>query len=158
MNISIEMERVKMMLIKQKGNRYYRYSWAQMRSFPIKKSEALELIKNGEAELVEAFITDPTPQPIEPEVTKQEIEDVQEEVKATNVVSLNSIREAKNEKENIAKAKEHFTKNILPNLNSNDMKKLINLSSNKDSEGFQEEMMRIVLRMSFEETTKKLMV
>ncbi|WP_342498270.1 hypothetical protein [Bacillus sp. FSL M8-0350] len=137
-----------MMLIKQKGNRYYRYSWAQMRSFPIKKSEALELIKNGEADLVEAFITDPTPRSIEAEVTKQEIEDVQEEVKTTNVVSLNSLREAKNEKENITKAKEHFTNNILPNLNLNDMKNLINLSSKKDSKGFQEEMMRIVLRMS----------
>ncbi|MEH7758111.1 hypothetical protein [Bacillus pumilus] len=131
-----------MMLIKQKGNRYYRYSWAQMRSFPIKKSEALELIKNGEAELVEAFITDPTPQPIE---------DVQEEVRKTNVVSLNSIREEKNKKENIEKAKEHFTKDILPNLNLNDMKNLINLSSKKDETGFQEEMVRIVLRMSIEE-------
>ncbi|WP_342487323.1 hypothetical protein NSQ30_10800 [Bacillus sp. FSL R7-0651] len=140
-----------MMLIKQKGSRYYRYSWAQMRSFPIKKSEALELIKNGEAELVEAFITDPTPQPIEAELTKQEIEDVQEEVQKTNVVSLNSIREAKNEKENIEKAKEHFTKDILPNLNLNDMKNLINLSSKKDETGFQEEMVRIVLRMSIEE-------
>ncbi|MEH7790440.1 hypothetical protein V7358_13715 [Bacillus pumilus] len=140
-----------MMLIKQKGNRYYRYSWAQMRSFPIKKSEALELIKNGEAELVEAFITDPTPQPIEAEVSKQEIEAAQEEVETTNVVSLNSIREAKNEKESITKAKEHFTKNILPNLNLNDMKNLINLSSKKDETGFQEEMVRIVLRMNIEE-------
>lgn len=158
MNILIEMERVKMMLIKQKGNRYYRYSWAQMRSFPIKKSEALELIKNGEAEIVEAFITDPTPQPIEAEETKQAIQEVQEEVETTNVVSLNSIREVKNKIESITKAKEHFTKNILPNLNSNDMKNLINLSSKKDIEGFQEEMMRIVLRMSLEESTKKLMI
>ncbi|MBU8573744.1 hypothetical protein [Bacillus pumilus] len=147
-----------MMLIKQKGNRYYRYSWAQMRSFPIKKSEALELIKNDEAELVEAFITDPTPEPIEAEETKQEIKEIQVEAETTNVVSLNSIREAKNVKESITKAKEYFAKNILPNLNSNDMKNLINLSSKKDSEGFQEEMMRIVLRMSLEETTKKLMV
>ncbi|MEM5028908.1 hypothetical protein [Bacillus pumilus] len=139
------------MLIKQKGNRYYRYSWAQMRSFPIKKSEALELIKSGEAELVEAFITDPTPQSIETETVKQETEDVQKELQTTNVVSLNSIREAKNEKENITKAKEHFTKDILPNLNLNDMKNLINLSSKKDETGFQEEMMRIVLRMSIEE-------
>ncbi|MCY7679873.1 hypothetical protein MH122_13805 [Bacillus pumilus] len=139
------------MSIKQKGNRYYRYSWDQMRSFPIKKSEALELIKNGEAELVEAFITDPTPQPIEAEVTKQENEEVQEEAKTTNVVSLNSIREAKNEKESIAKAKEHFTKNILPNLNSNDIKTLLDFSARKDETGFQEEMMRIVLRMSIEE-------
>ncbi|WHF25335.1 hypothetical protein QJS65_10785 [Bacillus altitudinis] len=140
-----------MMLIKQKGNRYYRYSWAQMRSFPIKKSEALELIKNDEAELVEAFITDPTPEPIETEETKQEIKEIQVESETTNVVSLNSIREAKNEKESIAKAKEHFTKNILPNLNSNDMKTLLDFASRKDETGFQDEMMRIVLRMSVEE-------
>lgn len=140
-----------MMLIKQKGNRYYRYSWAQMRSFPIKKSEALELIKNDEAELVEAFITDPTPEPIETEETKQEIKEIQVESETTNVVSLNSIREAKNEKERIAKAKEHFTKNILPNLNSNDMKTLLDFASREDETGFQDEMMRIVLRMSIEE-------
>lgn len=141
-----------MMLIKQKGNRYYRYSWAQMRSFPIKKSEALELIKNDEAELVEAFITDPTPEPIETEETKQEIKEIQVESETTNVVSLNSIREAKNEKESIAKAKEHFTKNILPNLNSNDMKTLLDFASREDETGFQDEMMRIVLRMSIEES------
>lgn len=140
-----------MMLIKQKGNRYYRYSWAQMRSFPIKKSEALELIKNGEAELVEAFITDPTPQPIEAEETKQEIKEVQDEVETTNVVSLNSIRKAKNEKESFTKAKEHFIKDILPNLNSNDMKTLLDFAARKDETGFHEEMMRIVLRMSIEE-------
>lgn len=132
-----------MMLIKQKGNRYYRYSWAQMRSFPIKKAEALELIKNGEAELVEAFITDPTPQPVEKE-EKEATEDKQ----TSKVINLKSIREAKNEKENFEKSKDHFIKDILPNLNSNEMKNLINLSSKKDIKGFQEEMMRIVLRVS----------
>lgn len=140
-----------MMLIKQKGNRYYRYSWAQMRSFPIKKVEALELIKNGEAELVESFITDPAPQQITEE-TKQ-VDEVQEEVKSTKVVSIKSMREAKKEKENIAKAKDHFVKRVLPNLNLTDMKKLTELSCEKDSEGFQEEIMRIILRLNIEEAT-----
>ncbi|WP_339239819.1 hypothetical protein NST06_10715 [Bacillus sp. FSL P4-0322] len=137
------------MLIKQKGNRYYRYSWAQMRSFPIKKSEALELIKNGEAELVKAFITDSTPQPVEEEAKSEK--EVVENVQSAKVISLKSIRKAKSEKESFEKAKDHFTKNILPNLNSSDVKKLIKLSSKKDGEGFQEEMMRIVLRMSIDE-------
>lgn len=142
---------VKMMLIKQKGNRYYRYSWAQMRSFPIKKVEALELIENGDAELVESFITDPAPQPIT-EKTKQ-VDEVQEEVKSTKVVSIKSMREAKKEKENFAKAKDHFVKRVLPKLNLTDMKKLTELSFKKDSEGFQEEIMRIILRLNIEETT-----
>ncbi|KXJ35287.1 hypothetical protein AX282_06065 [Bacillus spizizenii] len=140
-----------MMLIKQKGNRYYRYSWAQMRSFPIKKVEALELIENGEAELVESFITDPTPQPITEE-TKQVYEE-QEEVKSTKVVSIKSIRETNKEKENFAKAKDHFVKRVLPKLNLTDMKKLTELSFKKDSEGFQEEIMRIILRLNIEEAT-----
>ncbi|WP_370956811.1 hypothetical protein AB3239_11410 [Bacillus subtilis] len=140
-----------MMLIKQKGNRYYRYSWAQMRSFPIKKVEALELIENGEAELVESFITDPAPQPMTEE-TKQ-VDEVQEEVKSTKVVSIKSMREAKKEKENFAKAKDHFVKRVLPKLNLTDMKKLTELSFKKDSEGFQEEIMRIILRLNIEEKT-----
>ncbi|WIT27847.1 hypothetical protein [Bacillus phage SPbetaL6] len=140
-----------MMLIKQKGNRYYRYSWAQMRSFPIKKVEALELIENGEAELVESFITDPTPQPITEE-TKQ-VDEVQEEVKSTKVVSIKSMIEAKKAKENFAKAKDHFVKRVLPKLNLTDMKKLTELSFEKDSEGFQEEIMRIILRLNIEEAT-----
>ncbi|MCM3278290.1 hypothetical protein M3616_19625 [Bacillus velezensis] len=133
-----------MMLIKQKGNRYYRYSWAQMRSFPIKKVEALELIENGEAELVESFITDPAPQPITEE-TKQ-VDEVQEEVKSTKVVSIKSMIEAK-------KAKDHFVKRVLPKLNLTDIKKLTKLSFEKDSEGFQEEIMRIILRLDIEEAT-----
>lgn len=140
-----------MILIKQKGNRYYRYSWAQMRSFPIKKVEALALIENGEAELVESFITDPTPQPITEE-TKQ-VDEVQEEVKSTKVISIKSMREAKKEKENFAKAKDHFVKRVLPKLNLIDMKKLTELSFKKDSEGFQEEIMRIILRLNIEEKT-----
>ncbi|RUS04423.1 hypothetical protein EFW58_03333 [Bacillus velezensis] len=132
------------MLIKQKGNRYYRYSWAQMRSFPIKKVEALELIENGEAELVESFITDPAPQPITEE-TKQ-VDEVQEEVKSTKVVSIKSMIEAK-------KAKDHFVKRVLPKLNLTDIKKLTKLSFEKDSEGFQEEIMRIILRLDIEEAT-----
>ena len=140
-----------MMLIKQKGNRYYRYSWAQMRSFPIKKVEALELIENGEAELVESFITDPTPQPITEE-TKQ-VDEVQEEVTSTKVVSIKSMIEAKKEKENFEKAKDHFVKRVLPQLNLTDIKKLTKLSFEKDSEGFQEEIMRIILRLDIEEAT-----
>ncbi|WP_213411553.1 hypothetical protein [Bacillus subtilis] len=140
-----------MMLIKQKGNRYYRYSWSQMRSFPIKKVEALELIENGEAELVESFITDPAPQPITEE-TKQ-VDEVQEEVKSTKVVSIKSMREEKKEKEDFAKAKDHFVKKVLPELNLTDMKKLTELSFKKDSEGFQEEIMRIMLRLNIEETS-----
>ncbi|OYD12283.1 hypothetical protein CHR37_04820 [Bacillus velezensis] len=137
------------MLIKQKGNRYYRYCWAQMRSFPIKKVEALELIENGEAELVESFITDPTPQLITEE-TKQ-ADEAQEEVKSTKVVSIKSMREAK--KENFAKAKDHFVQRVLPKLNLTDMKRLTELSFKKDSEGFQEEIVRIMLRLNIEETT-----
>ncbi|UML51006.1 hypothetical protein MKS87_11475 [Bacillus subtilis] len=140
-----------MMLIKQKGNRYYRYSWAQMRSFPIKKVEALEIIENGEAELVESFITDPTPQP-NTEETKQ-VDEVQEEVKSTKVVSIKSMIEAKKEKENFEKAKDHFVKRVLPKLNLTDIKKLTKLSFEKDSEGFQEEIMRIILRLGIEEAT-----
>lgn len=139
------------MLIKQKGNRYYRYSWAQMRSFPIKKVEALEIIENGEAELVESFITDPTPQP-NTEETKQ-VDEVQEEVKSTKVVSIKSMIEAKKEKENFEKAKDHFVKRVLPKLNLTDIKKLTKLSFEKDSEGFQEEIMRIILRLGIEEAT-----
>ncbi|MDM5216772.1 hypothetical protein [Bacillus velezensis] len=139
------------MLIKQKGNRYYRYCWAQMRSFPIKKVEALELIENGEAELVESFITDPTPQLITEE-TKQ-ADEAQEEVKSTKVVSIKSMREAKKEKENFAKAKDHFVQRVLPKLNLTDMKRLTELSFKKDSEGFQEEIVRIMLRLNIEETT-----
>ncbi|MCY8282809.1 hypothetical protein [Bacillus inaquosorum] len=138
------------MLIKQKGNRYYRYSWAQMRSFPIKKVEALELIKNGEAELVESFITDPAPQPITEET---KVVDEVQEVKSTKVVSIKSMKEAKKEKENFAKAKDQFLKRVLPKLNLTDMKKLTELSFKKDSEGFQEEIMRIILRLNIEETT-----
>ncbi|CAI6276808.1 hypothetical protein NRS6085_11810 [Bacillus subtilis] len=138
-----------MMLIKQKGNRYYRYSWDQMRSFPIKKVEALELIENGEAELVESFITDPAPQPITEE-TKQ-VDEVQGEVKSTKVVSIKSMIEAKKEKENFEK--DHFVKRVLPKLNLTDIKKLTKLSFEKDSEGFQEEIMRIILRLGIEEAT-----
>lgn len=94
-----------MMLIKQKGNRYYRYSWAQMRSFPIKKVEALELIENGEAELVESFITDPAPQPMTEE-TKQ-VDEVQEEVKSTKVVSIKSMKRQKR-KRKLCKSKRSF--------------------------------------------------
>ncbi|UZD72412.1 hypothetical protein [Bacillus siamensis] len=139
------------MLIKQKGNRYYRYCWAQMRSFPIKKVEALELIENGEAELVESFLTDPPPQPIAEE-TKQ-ADEAKEEVKSTKVVSIKSMLEAKEEKENFTKAKDHFLKKVLPKLNLTDMKRLTELSFQKDSEGFQEEIMRIMLRLNIEETT-----
>lgn len=145
------MKECKTMLIKQKGNRYYRYCWAQMRSFPIKKVEALELIENGEAELVESFITDPTPQLITEE-TKQ-ADEAQEEVKSTKVVSIKSMREAKKEKENFAKAKDHFVQRVLPKLNLTDMKRLTELSFKKDSEGFQEEIVRIMLRLNIEETT-----
>lgn len=137
-----------MMLIKQKGNRYYRYSRAQMRSFPIKKVEALELIENGGA-LVESFITDPAPQPITEE-TKQ-VDEVQGEVKSTKVVSIKSMIEAK--KENFEKEKDHFVKRVLPKLNLTDIKKLTKLSFEKDSERFQEEIMRIILRLGIEEAT-----
>lgn len=102
------------MLIKQKGNRYYRYSWAQMRSFPIKKVEALELIENGEAELVESFITDPTSQPITEE-TKQ-VDEVQEEVTSTKVVSIKSMIEAKKKKKTLKKQKITLSREYYHNL------------------------------------------
>ncbi|MEC1273243.1 hypothetical protein [Bacillus subtilis] len=51
------------------------------------------------------------------------------------------------------KAKDHFVKRVLPKLNLTDIKKLTKLSFEKDSEGFQEEIMRIILRLDIEEAT-----
>ncbi|MEW5569641.1 hypothetical protein [Rossellomorea marisflavi] len=126
--------------IKQKGNRFYVYNYRQMRSFPIKKAEALQLIENGEGYLVDNFITDPTPETI--------IEPAKQSAEVNNVVSFSDRFEAKKEKEEFDQAAEHFKTNILPNMSTEELFKLSELS--KDKEKFVEEMMRITLRISLD--------
>lgn len=150
-----------MMEIKQKGNRYYRYSRMQMRSFPIKKVEALELIEKGEAELVEFFITDPEYfndyRNQEVEETVDEIEEkeevVIEEVEPTNVVNFADKFKANQEKKALDNAVSHFVNDILPNLNMDEIKNMMDVTKSRDK--FNELLMKASLRISIEKATNK---
>ena len=142
-----------MLEIKKVGNRYYYYSYRQFRSFPIKKSEALEKIENGEAELVERFISDPIlPEEVKTiELVKDETEQI--ETNSNKVVSFANRLQAKQEKESLDNAMSHFLNNILPNMNMEEMKKLTELASNSDS--FIEELMRTTLRITMQKAASE---
>jgi hypothetical protein len=155
---------VRMLEIKQKGNRYYRFSRMQFRSFPIKKSEALELIAKGEAVLVERFLTDPTIiEEVSPvQVTKIEvIETVQEvkeevkqpETKSNKVVNFSDRFQAKQEKKSFDDAMSHYINNILPNLKLDELKRM--MDAGQDSDNFKEELIRATLRISLEKATRE---
>lgn len=137
-----------MLEIKQKGNRYYYFARMQFRSFPIKKSEALAKIANGEAYLVDKFITDPAI--LEEVETIQEVkeETKQPETHSNNVVNFSDRFQAKQEKKDLDNAMSHFLNEILPNLKLDEMKKMTEAAKNSDN--FNEELMRATLRISME--------
>lgn len=136
-----------MLEIKQVGNRYYYFSCRQMRSFPIKKAEALSKLANNEAYLVERFITDPS---IVEELKPVEVV-TPIQTQSNKVVNFSDRFKAKQEKESFDNAKSHFLNEILPNMNMNEMKQLLDVSSNNGN--FAEELMRISLRISIDEAS-----
>ncbi|PGN53912.1 hypothetical protein CN978_29860 [Priestia megaterium] len=128
-----------MMEIKQKGNRYYYYSWEQMRSFPIKKSEAIEKIANGEAKLVEYFMMEAAPE-VE-EVVAEEVIVVEEKEVKSNVIDFQAKKEEKQQREDMKKAKEIFNQEILPYMTSAEVNGLFY------ADNFKEEMFRVMIRI-----------
>jgi len=137
-----------MLEIKKVGNRYYYFSYRQLRSFPIKKAEALAKIENGEAELVESFITDQVIPEVPEAIVLAKEETEQVETNSNTVVSFANRFQAKQEKESLNNAMSHFLNNILPNMNMEEMKRLTQLASNSDN--FIEELMRTTLRITMQ--------
>jgi hypothetical protein len=138
-----------MLEIKQVGNRYYCFSRMQVRSFPIKKSEALAKIEKGEAYLVEKFITDPDyfeeVKKIEVAEPIQIIEPNQPKTNSNKIINFADRFQAKQEKESLENAMSHFLNEVLPNLKLDEMKKMMESASNSDN--FNAELMRATLRI-----------
>ncbi|MGG1021142.1 hypothetical protein G3M81_23285 [Bacillus paralicheniformis] len=140
------------MEIKRKGNRYYYYSWEQMRSFPIKKDKALVLIQNGEATLVDRFMMEPTPE------IPTVIENKPHSCKKTemnNVINFNAKREERIQRRSLDEAKDHFINHVIPKMSVDDIRKLADLSR-EDSMKFEEELMKMVLKVTVEEAVDQL--
>jgi len=99
------------MLLKRTGNRYYKYNWEMMRSFPIKKADAEALIDSGEAELVECFPNNPEFYETYTEEVQEvrndemelesEVEVKREDAEENNVIDFNSKLEAKKEEKEV---------------------------------------------------------
>jgi len=139
-----------MIFIKKKGNRYYKESRRDFRSFPIKKVEAEKLITEGKAELVERFIWDIEDLINVPEQQEQPIKVITEQPK--NIISLQAKREQKQEaklyQEELAKAKDHFLNHIIPNVSRENLLRLTECSK----EDFKAEFTRIILEASINQT------
>ena len=134
-----------MLEIKQKGNRYYYFSRRQMRSFPIKKAEALEKIKNNDAEMVEYFITDPMPKEEKTTATKA-TEPVNEAIKNDNVVSFSDKFNKKKDNQDLEKAKQYFIEKVLPVMTFDNKKEILN-----NPEKFAEIMTELLLKAQLNE-------
>ena len=130
-----------MLEIKQKGNRYYYFSRRAMRSFPIKKTEALEKIKNNEAYMVDYFITDQR-------VLEEAIEPAKplREAKNDNVINFTDKFNKKKEAQDIEKAKQYFIEKVMPIMKHEDK---INLLNNPQK--FAEIMTELILKAQLNE-------
>lgn len=122
-----------MMLIKQVGNRFYRWSWRQARSFPIAKKEALKLLEAGEAEFVKGWYYE------QPEPGKSR------RCKRKNVVSLADARAKKQEQAKLEEAKAHFVEEVLPNLSQESLLRLVRAAESGSKEEYQAEIMRCLM-------------
>ena len=142
-----------MIFIKKKGNRYYKESRFDFRSFPIKRIEAKKLLSEGKAELVERFIWDMEEFRNTPEQQEQPIKAVEQ---PKNIISLQAKREqkegAKLYQEELIKAKDHFINHIIPNVSRENLLRLTECSK----EDFKAEFTRIVLEASFNQTLNSL--
>lgn len=108
------------LLIKKTGNRYYRYSWEQMRSFPIKKDEAEYKLNIGEAELVDSFPSDPDKE----DIVESHSVGHNKSQKITKVINLDEMRKEREGRKQLEINKEYFLNNILPKLNRDDVLRL----------------------------------
>ena len=115
-----------MLEIKQKGNRFYYFSRRAMRSFPIKKTEALEKIKNNEAYIVEYFITDP--RVLEEKTTDTKATElIQEASKNDNVINFSDKFNKKKDAQDLEKAKRYFIEKVLPIMKHDDKTEILNI-------------------------------
>jgi hypothetical protein len=137
-----------MKAIKVKGNRYYIWYPGQMRSFPIKKVEALELLANGEAELVDRFFWEPSEE-VEASVEVVETVETVNEAPVQNVTVIDfAARKAqKEEKQQIDQAIEFFMSEILPSMNVDEMSKIMTATSRDELKA---EIMRAYTRIKIQ--------
>ncbi|MCH4866727.1 hypothetical protein [Bacillus sp. 1006-3] len=118
------------MLIKKTGNRYYRYSWEQMRSFPIKKDEAEYKLNIGEAELVDSFPSDPAKE----DVVESRSVGHEQLQKTNNIVSLDDLRRERENREKLERDKAYFLNSVLPKLSREDVIRLRDAALAGDTE------------------------
>lgn len=118
------------LLIKKTGNRYYRYSWEQMRSFPIKKDEAEYKLNIGEAELVDSFPSDPAKE----DVVESRSVGHEQLQKTNNIVSLEDLRRERENREKLERDKAYFLNSILPKLSREDVIRLRDAALAGDTE------------------------
>lgn len=118
-----------MLYIKKAGSRYYRESRQQMRSLPIKATEALDLLATGQAELVERFIWEPEPKGLAPD----------------NVLDITARIKQRQKQEESDSMIERFKADYLPFLSPADLDLL---AGAKDEGG--ETLMKICLRIDLE--------
>lgn len=128
-----------MMILKKKGNRYYREDRFGMRSFPISKVEAERLLKNGEAELVEKFIFD-----------FSDVKEMQVQEEQTNIISITERIEKKKEEQKTQELIERFIQEYLPKLTQQDLQKM--LTSDKEEMGA--ELVKACMRIDLEKGLK----
>ena len=128
-----------MMILKKKGNRYYREDRFSMRSFPISKVEAERLLKNGEAELVEKFIFD-----------FSDVKEIQAQEKQANIISITERIEKKKEEQKTQELIERFIQEYLPKLTQQDLQKM--LTSDKEKMGA--ELVKACMRIDLEKGLK----
>lgn len=132
-----------MIILKKKGNRYYREDRFSFRSFPIKAVEAEKLITEGKAELVEFFIWE-----LREYNEAQAHQEPQE--KPSNVFNITDRIQAKQEKEKTQDTINKFMSDYLPNLTHDDMMTVLNTSK----EDFGELMAKICWRIDLEKKLK----
>jgi hypothetical protein len=133
-----------MLSIKKKGNRYYREDRFSMRSFPIKKSEVEKLITEGKSELVDFFVWELR------EYNAQK-EEVQQEVKPSNVFDITGKLKEKQEQEKTQEAINKFMSEYLPKLTHDDINTILTASDQKD---FGERIIKICWRIDLEKGLK----
>lgn len=133
-----------MLEIKQKGNRYYYFSRRAMRSFPIRKTEALEKIKNNEAYMVEYFITDY--RALGETTNTEPVKPIEEVIKNDNVVNFLDKFNKKKEAQDLDKAKHYFIEKVMPIMKHEDKMNLLN-----NPEKFAEIMTELLLKAQLNE-------
>lgn len=120
-----------MIYIKQKGNRYYRESLRDVCSFPIKAVKAKELLRTGQAELVDHFLWERNPETEKPETSVTEQKST---TSASNVIDFTSRLKAKREQEQVNAGLEKFKTDYLPLLSKDDLNTLVSVPESLQAE------------------------